>query len=205
MVTIQEIVKNRNRVTVRLDNGEQFWLTQSDVLTHGCYEGQEFDPETFYQLIRLCQYPSALNRAVSMLARRPCSREDIRRKLIFRHYTEEIAELVLFKLEKEKLVDDVSFCEQWIHYRQLRGYGPSLIRRELKMKGIPDSVIQECLDRQTDDDDTNNAVIMARKARRKLKPSDDEHKNRQKVIQYLVRKGYDWDTARSAAEAAESE
>ena len=75
MVTIQEIVKNRSRVTVRLDNGEQFWLTQSDLLSQGCYEGQEFDPETFYHWIRVCQYPRALNQAVSMLARRPCSRE----------------------------------------------------------------------------------------------------------------------------------
>ena len=205
MVTIQEIVKNRSRVTVRLDNGEQFWLTQSDLLSQGCYEGQEFDPETFYHWIRVCQYPRALNQAVSMLARRPCSREEIRRRLLFHHYTEEIAELVLYKLEKENLIDDVSFCEQWIHYRQQRGYGPSLIKRELKMKGIRDSVVQECFDRMTDDDSPDHAVLLARKARKKLRLSDDDRKNRQKVIQYLVRKGYDWDTARSAASAAERE
>ena len=148
MVTIQEISRNRSRVSVRLDNGEIFWLTQSDVYAEGCYEGKKYDPESFYQWIRICQYPRALNHAVSMLARRPCSTGEIRRRLMLHHYTEEVTELVLYKLEKEKLIDDISFCEQWIHFRQQRGYGPSLIRRELKYKGIPDDIIQDCFDRQ---------------------------------------------------------
>ena len=205
MVTIQEISRNRSRVSVRLDNGEIFWLTQSDVYAEGCYEGKKYDPESFYQWIRICQYPRALNHAVSMLARRPCSTGEIRRRLMLHHYTEEVTELVLYKLEKEKLIDDISFCEQWIHFRQQRGYGPSLIRRELKYKGIPDNIIQDCFDRQESCEDTSGALLLARKAWKKYSSSEDRLKSRQIVIQFLVRKGYDWSTARSAAEEAEKE
>ena len=205
MVIIQEISRNRSRVSVRLDNGELFWLTPSDISADGCYEGKEYDPETFYQWIRICQYPRALNHAVSMLARRPCSTGEIRRRLVLRHFTEEVADLVLYKLEKENLIDDVSFCEQWIQFRQQRGYGPSLIRRELKYKGVSDDIIETCMDSQASSDDTSGALLLARKAWKKYRSNGDPYKNRQKVIQFLVRKGYDWSTARSAAETAEKE
>lgn len=205
MVTVKEISRVRASVCIQLDSGEKYWLREADLLSAGIRECMSFETDDFLQKIRLCQYPRALNHAVSMLARRPCSRKEIMSRLVRLRYTEDVAELVVCKLEKEKLLDDGEFCEQWIRYRLSKGCGPGLIRRELKMKGIPDRMIEKALEETDSGEQENNAVSLARKAWKRVGTGGDIRKNRQKVIASLVRKGYDWDTAGKACREAEEE
>ena len=53
-------------------------------------------------------------------------------------------------------------------------------------------------------DRIEKAEVLARKAWMRTKPDKDLRKSRQKVIAFLVRKGYSWDTARAACKSAES-
>ena len=142
MVTIVETENVRSFCCIRLDNGTSWWIRRDDLPLSGFREGQTYEEEDFQQQLRLCQYPRALNHAVSMLARRPCSRKEIADRLKRLRYTEEVADLVVYKLVREKLLDDEAFCDQWIRYRLSSRYGPSVIRRELIMKGIPGNLHQ---------------------------------------------------------------
>ena len=109
-------------------------------------------------------------------------------------------------VDKEKLLDDEDFCMQWIRSRTARRYGPAVIRRELRMKGIPEQMIESAFEQagQPEEED-DNALMLARRAWSRIRPSGDVRRDRQKVVASLIRKGYDWDTARSACEAAEEE
>ena len=205
MVTIREIKRIRSMCCMILDSGEQYWLRQDDFAGTGFLEGSTYDTEIFLQTVRICQYPHALNHAVSMLARRPCSKKEIADRLIRIRYSEEVAGLVVFKLEKEKLLNDEEFCDQWIHSRLTRHLGLSAIKRELKLKGIPEEMIYAAFNRLDPDEEQDNALILARKAWKRVGYGEDVRLKRQKVIASLVRKGYDWDTARSACETAEQE
>lgn len=187
-----------------LDNGEIYRLRTEDTAAAGFQEGSTYESDHFHHQILVFQYPRALNHAVSMLSRRPYSRKEISTRLIRLHYTEEVAELVVYKLEKENLLNDEKFCEEWVHYRLSRYYGPSLIRRELKIKGISDDTIASVMERIYLETGQDNAVTLALKVWNRIGLSDDCRKNRQKVITCLVRKGYDWDTARKACEEAEN-
>lgn len=190
---------------ILLDNGEQYWIRRDDLPNTSFAEGSSYDPEQFQQQIRLCQYPHALNHAVSMLARRPCSKKEISSRLVRLRYTEEVAGLVVYKLEKEKLLDDEAFCEQWIRYRLSGQIGISAIIRELKIKGIDNELIQKSLEGIDPEKERENAVSAARRAWKRFGSETDRRKSRQKVISSLVRKGYDWDTAHSACETAEKD
>lgn len=203
MVTIDEVLQVRKYCRISLDNGEKYWIRQSDFVS-ACFRiGAEYDLNDFRQQIRICQYPHALNHAVSLLARRPYSKLEILNRLLRLNYTEDVSELVVYKLEKEHLLDDEDFCNQWVHFRQDRGFGPSVIRRELKMKGIPDEMIDRAFMINNSEKEYENAVRIARKAWTRFS-SDDLRKKRQKTVLLLVRKGYDWDTARAACAEAES-
>ena len=204
MVKIIEISYNRSFCRLRLDNGEEYWIRDKDLSFMGFQEGKEYSRDSFMQQIRICQYPHALNHAVSMLARRPCSTKEILSRLLRLRYAEDVCHLVLYKLEKEKLLDDEAFCEQWIRFRLGQKIGYSRIKRELKFKGIKDDMIAVSFNQLDQETALNNAVLLAGKAWKRFGTTGDIRKNRQKVIASLVRKGYDWDTARSACEAAEN-
>ena len=205
MVRISEIKRVRSLVCILLDSGESFWLYPEDLEGTEFTENREYDSGSFLQWIRIRQYPRALNLAVSMLARRPCSKGEIIRKLLSRKFTGEVAELVVYKLEKDKLVNDSEFCDQWIRYRLDRGYGLSVIHQELRMKGISEGMISSAFERLDPDEGQENALQQARKYWKRIRDGEDLRKGRQKVITSLVRKGYDWDTAREACRKAEDE
>lgn len=205
MVTIVETDHIRAFCCIRLDNGTSWWIRQEDLPLSGFRKGLSYNEDSFQQQLRLCQYPRALNHAVSMLARRPCSRKEIVDRLKRLRYTEEVADLVVYKLEKENLIDDAAFCDQWIRYRLSSKYGPAVIRRELRIKGIPPDMIDRAFETFDRDEEERNAVKLAVKAWKRVGASGDKRKNRQKVIASLVRKGYGWEAARTACEKAENE
>ena len=205
MVRIMELNSVRSQTSVLLDNGDQYWLRNEDLAGSGIYEGAEMTSDSFLQLIRVLQYPRALNQAVAMLARRPCSTGEIISRLNRNRYASEVIELVVYKLEKEKLLNDNDFCHQWIQYRINRGYGPGFIRRELRIKGIPPEMIDAVFESLDEDEEMEKAVSVAAKAWKRKKPDEDINKCRQKIIGLLVRKGYSWDMAKAACKSAEIE
>lgn len=204
MVRIAELNKAGPYTSILLESGEKYWLRNEDLAGTGIYESAEISADTFYHWLRVRQYPRALNQAVAMLARRPCSSGEITSRLTRYRYSSEVIELVIYKLEKEKLLNDTDFCNQWIQYRLNRGYGPGVIRRELRSKGISQEIIDAAFDSVKEEDGMEKAESLARKAWLRRKPDEDLRKTRQKVIGFLVRKGYSWDTAKAACKSAES-
>ena len=205
MVRITRIETVRSMVYLFLDSGEKTRITRKEYLETQWTEGVDYSDDLFFRTIRLFQYPRALNQAVSMLSRRPCSTEEIRRRLQQYDYLSEVTDLVLYKLKKEKLLDDKTFCEQWIQYRTGQKYGPARILRELKFKGIPEDIAIEALSMLDMDVQEDHSLSLAVKAWLHIRKDDDLRRSRQKVILSLVRKGYGWDQAKAACSEAEKQ
>ncbi len=202
MVIIEEITPLRTGVQIRLDSGRTVRLTRKDAEEGGFREGMSLPDEAFDQFVRLHQYPRALNQAVAMLARRPCSRHEIESRLRRTRYEEEIVELVLYKLEKERLLNDAEFADSWVQYRAGGRYGERRILQELKQKGVADDVAREAVGKLEASDSLDNAVHLAEKALQRSKPGENKWTVRNRVLAALVRKGYSWDTAAKAYEIA---
>ena len=201
MVTIQTISFVRSSACLTLDDNQKIWLSRSDFQESGWYEGLSVEKEAFDRFVQLHQYPRALNQAVSILACRPCSKGEISRNLDQHHYTNVVIELVIYKLEKENLLDDQDFSELWVQNR-IGKYGVRRIRQELRHKGIPEETADEALSRVSDEQQLKNATVLAEKAWLKTKSGEDPRKSRQKIIASLVRKGYSWDIATQAVDSA---
>lgn len=204
MVRIEEITTVRSMVSLRLDNGTLFWMKRKELQGLDLYPGMEVDEEELYRFVKQCQYPRALNQAVAMLAGRPCSKGEIARRLQAGRYWDEVITLVLYKLEKERLLDDEAFSEQWARYRSEK-YGPRRILQELRNKGIPKDMAEAAVGQLDEEDEQQHAVTLAAKYWRNAKAGEPEPRTRQKIITALVRRGYSWDTAREACAQAEKE
>lgn len=205
MVKILHIERSGSKVCIELDNDEKAWITGRDLLTSSLTEEQQMEEHDFWKTIYLLQYPRALNQAVAMLARRPCSKKEIEKKLILNRYSSEIVAQVLSKLESENLINDTDFSEQWVRYRQSRNYGPARIEAELRQKGISEDDAQRAMSTLEVSDYDRNALKLAKKAWLRIRTHDNPYESRQKVIAALVRKGYHWEQAKKACEMAEKE
>ena len=201
MEIIRSIETIRGKIRITFESGWQVWLRRNEDPGFPLTEGTAVDRESFLAYIRIHQYPPALDRAVRMLAERSCSRREIERKLTLARFDPDVTDLVLFKLEKENLLNDREFTVQWVHSRS-RKYGASRIRQELRTKGIDEDIASEILEDLSEEEQLCQAVALAVKKIRSLQSSCEEKKWKQRITAFLIRRGYSWDLALKAFEEA---
>ena len=103
---------------------------------------------------------------------------------------DDIEKIISILIEKGYL-DDYNFAKYYVENRNARkGTSVKKLRLELAKKGIENGIISELLDNSTFRDDESEIQKIIAKKRRKY---DDE-----KLIQYLVRQGFDYQLARAA-------
>nr|WP_320409091.1 regulatory protein RecX [Candidatus Thiodiazotropha endoloripes] len=83
--------------------------------------------------------------AVRLLAAREHSQQELRRKLLSRHYDEALIEQVLDDLTTASLLSDGRFAESFVESRVRKGQGPLRIALELRERGISQFMIDEVL------------------------------------------------------------
>ena len=194
MVQVSEIEQVRGRrVKITLDDGSHYLLLRSMYQERPLEIGEAVDPKEYAQWVMTRQYRSALDKAVSMLAVRACSRGEIEQKLRRIGYAPDTIEMVIYKLEKNELINDQEFADQWAQYRAGQKYGPRRISQELRMKGVSAEEAESAL------------AVLARKSLQRAKAGEDPRKTRQRAMAAIVRRGYDWDTARQAIETVMGE
>jgi len=200
---VKEINEKRHSAVIVMESGEQFWLTWSQLQEHEPFAvGLEVDTDDLRQWLLPRQYPMALNDAVALLAQRARAGGEIRQKLRRKLYMEDTIEMVLYKLEKERLIDDEAFARDWAASRARSQIGRSRIMRELRMKGISQEMAERALDELDEDEGDEAAVALAQKLFRRYSSEADERKAMQKLLAAMARRGYGYDDSKRAIETA---
>ena len=201
--TIREIIEKRRSSVIVMESGEQFWLTWTQLQEHEPFAaGQEIDAEALREWLLPRQYPMALNDAVALLAQRAHASGEISRKLKRKLYMDQTIEMVLYKLEKERLLDDETFARDWAASRARSQMGRTRILQELRMKGIDPEMAQRALEELDPEEGGDAAVLLADKLMRRHRSETDERKAMQKILAAMARRGYGYEESRRAIETA---
>jgi regulatory protein len=140
---------------------------------------------------------ACLDSALRFLANRPRSEREIRRRLAEKGYEPERVDRVVLKLVGYKLVDDRAFAEYWLENRALhRPKGARALRAELFQKGLARDVVEVALEGERDEPDDAYRAAQRQASRW---PIADEREFRQRLAQFLQRRGFGWDSIESAA------
>ena len=202
----------RHSMLVTINEDVQLLLTRDIWAERPLTEGEELDFEEFSRWLLPRQYPAALNKAVAMLAQRAHAGGEIRRKLERAHYLEDTIDMVLYKLEKERLLNDEAFAREYAASCARRQMGKSRIRMELSRKGLPRELIDRAAARGvkvlaiTDHElyTPSQEAIAVRLAQKLLRRhnGEDARREMQKVLAAMARRGYSYEDSRNAIEAA---
>lgn len=202
MEVITEIRKERGRYRVSISSADEFLVPVSLMRERPLTVGQPFDIEEYDNWLMLRQYRHALDRAVAYLAARARSRHEVEAKLLQAGYRPCTVEMVLYKLERERILDDADFARQWVEARSARKLGRSRIAQELRRKGISADEAEEALEAIDEDDQLAGAVALAEKAVARIKPGEDPRKAGNRILAMLARRGYSWDISKKALRQA---
>ena len=201
MEVIESIRRVRGKVYIAL-GGEEIVIPQSLFRERPLQEGEAIDPEEYERWLLLHQYRPALERAVALLAARAHSKHEIEQKLRRSGYRPGTIEMVLYKLEKERLLDDADFAQQWVQARTDRKLGRRRIAQELRHKGVSAEEAEAALEDVDEEEQLAAAVALVEKAVARIKPGEDPRRAAQRITGMLIRRGFDWDIAREALRQA---
>ena len=197
--------KERGKYRVTINDAEDVLVPVSLMRERPLSEGQPIDLEDYDNWLMLRQYRFALDRAVGYLAARACSTREIEQKLLRAGYRPSTVEMVIYKLQRENLLDDADFARQWVESRQHHKLGRSRIAQELRRKGISQEEAEDALSVIDDEDQLSGAVALAEKAAARVKPGEDMRKAASRIAGMLARRGYSWDVAKQAIAQALSD
>ena len=143
-------------------------------------------------------YPQALQVALRYVSFRPRSVAEVRQR-VGRDFPQPVVEQVLDSLKSYGYLDDAEFARQWRNSRERRRpRGAFLLRRELRTKGIADSIIDDALA------DVNEAGNAYRAGQRRAQRWLDGHQMpyatfQRKIWEYLRRRGFTGSVTRDTA------
>lgn len=184
--------RNKDRVSVFLDGEFAFGLPLEDAAR--LRQGQTLSDDEVVELRTIDAVSRAMDYSVKLLARRPYSTAEIRRKLADRQTAPPVIDDVLARLERLNYVDDRAFVEYWIENRErFRPRGSRALRYELRQKGIPDTLINEAL---AGFDAADSAHRAARSHLRQY-AGTTPREFRRKMGAFLARRGFGYDIVRS--------
>lgn len=198
MDMITAITRERGRLRVTINGDSEVLVPLSLFRERPLTVGEPIDMEEYDQWLLLRQYRHALDRAVAFLAGRARSRREMEERLLRSGYRPCTVEMVLYKLEKEGLLDDADFARQWVDARSARRMGRGRIAQELRRKGVSAREAEEALEGLSDEEQLEGAIVLVEKAMARTPSGEDPRKTAARITAMLARRGYDYDTAREA-------
>jgi regulatory protein len=193
---IEVQARNPRRVNVSLDGTYAFALSMEVATEANLKPGMALSDQRIADLVAEDTMQKTYDATLNFLSYRPRSEDEVRRYLYRRKVPPSMSERVLARLRDSKLIDDQAFAQYWVENRET--FSPRsgrALRSELRSKGIDDSTIASSIT----GDDSEAAYQAAQKRLRSLSNADRDT-FRRKLLSFLQRRGFSYDTARTTVD-----
>lgn len=193
ITSIEPQIKDKTRCSIYVDGRFYCGIKLEVAVKYRLKAGMTVD-KTYLDGIQLeTEKSQALDKALTHISASPKTRKQIADFLSKKGYVEAVIGYVFERLDYYGYADDRQYCRMYAE--SVSGKSKKAIEAELLKRGVDKSVIEEELaDFADDGEEVLNLLIKYLKG----KPLSQE--NIYKGCRYLISKGYDYDTVKSASE-----
>ena len=190
----------RGRVLVFLEDGACLKITEQELLDFGLRSGDELDDAALSRLKDAAGVSNVKARAADLIGKRAMSRRDLERKLQDKGASEAEARYAAEWLEAIGAIDDLEYAALLVrHYGNL-GYGPAYVRQKLYEKGVPRDLWEEALETLPEAEG-----VIDRWLETKLRGKCPDEKEKKRLSDALLRRGFAWGEVKAAFGRLETE
>lgn len=190
----------QERVLVHLEGGDLLRVTEDELLRFGLYTGLDISPEVVVQLKEHAARSETRVRAVNMISARALSRSELEKRLRDRGATERDAADAADWLEDIGALDDLAYARTVVRHYSEKGCGEMKLRDELRRRGVARELWDEALAEALDARESIARVVAARTKGRAL-----DERERRRLCDLLLRRGFSWRDVREAMNAMGAE
>ena len=183
----------RGRVLVFLEDGACLKITEQELLDFGLRAGDELDKPTLDRLKEAAGVSNVKATAADLIGKRAMSRRDLERKLQEKGASEAEARYAAEWLEAIGAINDADYAALLVRHCAQLGYGPARIRDKLYEKGVPRELWEDALDTLPDQSEDVDRFL-----RSKLRGGLPDEKEKKRLTDALLRRGFSWGDVRAA-------
>lgn len=208
LVTDMQVQKKiPERVSVFVEGEFAFGLHRDVVRQFGLERGSHVSASTALAALRADSAHRAFGVALNLLSYRARTEFEIRQRLDRKGFHQEVVDEAVRRLLEHAYVDDRSFAREYAGARVAsKGDGLFRIRANLLRRGIPGAIVDQVISElQPGVDWLEVAREQGRKRWDRLGETEDSRRRKKKLLDYLVRKGFEYSIARRVAAELEEQ
>lgn len=195
MPTITDITPRgsggRRERKVTIDGERTLTITEETFLRFGLFDGQAMDPERLQEVELADGVSRAMMEAHRLIDHRMRTRRELAVRLRSKGRPDEVIDQVLDRLEHAGLIDDGRFARLWIDERlRRRPAGLSLLRRELRQKGIDAEVVDAALEESASREGESERAYEALRRQSHRYARLDRDAAHRRMVAFLGRRGF---------------
>ena len=203
VVSEVEKVPRRKEYSLKLSDGTELRVLEDHLSRFDLSPGKPLSDSLIRQIAFSYELATARDAALRLLRVRPRTEMELRRRLRSKGFSADVAAILLDEFKAGGVVDDRVFAQLWIKEKKARGdSGRRLIYKHLAAKGIEPSILEEELRGNYDHDEEIDIASRLARGRMNRMKHLPQAKVRQRLVGYLLRRGFDSDTAVQAVESA---
>ena len=183
----------RGRVLVFLEDGACLKITEQELLDFGLRAGDDLDEETLAKLKEAAGVSNVKATAADLIGKRAMSRASLEKKLKEKGASEAEARYAAEWLEAIGAINDADYAALLARHYGEMGYGPQRVRDKLYEKGVPRELWEEALDQRPDNGEQIDRFLQS-----KLRGRTPEEKEKKRLTDALLRRGYSWSDVKAA-------
>lgn len=204
--TITRIAQQKRdpeRVSVFIDDEFAFGLTLELAVRQGLKKGVELSVEAQQALLDDEKGHRARAVALNYVDYQARTVEEVRRKLREKGYSDTESEDAIQHLLDYGFLDDVAYTKSYVRSRFAgSGHGPRRLSADLNKRGIDRTIVDGVLAEAFDADELRESALrQGTKRWAALARESDLRKRKKKVMDFLVRRGFDYGVVREIVEA----
>ena len=183
----------RGRALVFLADGACLKITEQELLDFGLRAGDELDETTLARLKEAAGVSNVKATAADLIGKRAMSRASLEKKLKEKGASEAEARYAAEWLEAIGAINDADYAALLVRHCADLGYGPARTREKLYEKGVPRELWDEALDQLPDNGEQIDRFLQS-----KLRGRMPDEKEKKRLTDALLRRGYSWGDVKAA-------
>lgn len=193
ITSIEPQVKDKTRCNVYIDGRFYCGIKLEVAIKYHLKAGMQIEKSKLDEIQLETEKSQALDKAMTHLSATMKTTKQMCDFLAKKGYTEAVQDYVLERLQYYKYIDDYAYCRTYVE--SIHGKGKRAIEIDLIKRGANRKAIEEVLS-ETEEDEDQAFAVLQKYMRGKVADKQTLYKG----FKYLLSKGYDVDTAKSALE-----
>ena len=176
-----------------LEDGACLKITEQELLDFGLRAGDELDGGTLGRLKEAAGVSNVKATAADLIGKRAMSRRDLERKLKEKGASEADARYAAEWLEAIGAINDADYAALLARHCADLGYSPARVREKLYEKGVPRELWDDAMEQLPDSGEQIDRFLQS-----KLWGRFPEEKEKKRLTDALLRRGYSWGDVKAA-------